>query len=426
MSLENPLTAIIDITGRCNNYCTYCYNSWRITKNSQPNDLSSEKVLNLVKKIIATDVFRLTISGGEPLMRPQLVLDIIKEAKKNHVAVQVNTNAILLNQTIVRKIKDAGAESFFSSICSLIPEVNQKMTGNPNSLKDSIKGIKTLNKEQCNYKLNMVINAYNKDTIYESLKELKRILGDEIGNRSIRISLMGPQKKVKKHLQYAVSKENFFQILDQIRRARNDFGLNVKLFGTIPRCLSKWPDNDDVISYKICAAGLSMIHVQGNGDVIPCGSIETPLGNLCEEDLKQIWSKVLDWGKYYTIPKECMKCTHSSLCGGGCRARAYVTKSLKVEDPFMTEVIKESPKIKEGKIEDKVYSFTTKLIYRQQKDGRYCLDNGLILNHNDMIILNYLISLNSFIPSEVATKLNISLEELNKLLIILKYYHMID
>jgi len=81
----------------------------------------------------------------------------------------------------------------------------------------------------------------------------------------------------------------------------------------------------------------AMCCIKPNGDVLPCPVLlNFVIGNVLEEKLNSLWKsvkmrkikelKIKDLGK-------CGNCEHVALCGGGCRASAYVNfKELARED----------------------------------------------------------------------------------------------
>jgi radical SAM protein with 4Fe4S-binding SPASM domain len=68
--------------------------------------------------------------------------------------------------------------------------------------------------------------------------------------------------------------------------------------------------------------------VEPNGDVLPCQSYYTPLGNLLEDPWQNIWEAPLALAlrNRSDIPEGCRSCEFLPECGGGCPlARKYQT-----------------------------------------------------------------------------------------------------
>ncbi len=97
----------LEITRRCNLNCEYCY---------QKNLPHSDKAIIQVEKELRT-ILRLRkcdtifISGGEPLVHPQLE-KIVKMVSSYNVKPLLVTNGHILNKKIIRKLKQAGLFGF--------------------------------------------------------------------------------------------------------------------------------------------------------------------------------------------------------------------------------------------------------------------------------------------------------------------------
>ena len=71
-----PITLVWDITYKCNFKCLHCY----INDGKKRNELSSQKLENLIKEFANCGVFYIDIGGGEPIMRMNDLSNIIKIA----------------------------------------------------------------------------------------------------------------------------------------------------------------------------------------------------------------------------------------------------------------------------------------------------------------------------------------------------------
>jgi radical SAM protein with 4Fe4S-binding SPASM domain len=76
-----------------------------------------------------------------------------------------------------------------------------------------------------------------------------------------------------------------------------------------------------------CNAGEYSIAIEPNGDVLPCQSYYTPVGNILRDRWSTIWhspllrsfrDRVAD-PRGSGLPPECWDCPELPLCGGGCR-----------------------------------------------------------------------------------------------------------
>ena len=97
-------TVFIIVTSKCNKLCPFCYykqDSFR-AKNDK---LDSFNFHNLVKNLKGAGFNELTVTGGEPLLKKELSLKIIKEADKENFKINLSTNGTLLDQQTIEDLK---------------------------------------------------------------------------------------------------------------------------------------------------------------------------------------------------------------------------------------------------------------------------------------------------------------------------------
>lgn len=86
-----------------------------------------------------------------------------------------------------------------------------------------------------------------------------------------------------------------------------------------------------------CLAGRVWLGLQPNGDVAPCPLLNVPLGNLLQQDLRDMLGASEVMGRLLNRDDRagrCGTCDDRWRCGG-CRAHAFaVSGDMFAEDPF--------------------------------------------------------------------------------------------
>src|SRR2546426_697382 len=121
ISTEHPLLAHIIPIRRCNLACEYCneYDDF-----SKP--VPTENMFQRVDKLGELGTSVITISGGEPLLHPELD-EIIRRIRKNGSIAGLITNGYLLTADRIEKLNRAGLEWLQISIDNVTPdEVSKK------------------------------------------------------------------------------------------------------------------------------------------------------------------------------------------------------------------------------------------------------------------------------------------------------------
>src|SRR6266571_5128927 len=121
VSTRHVLLAHIVPIRRCNLSCAYC-NEYDDFSNPVPLDTMQERIDHLGR--LGTTV--ITISGGEPLLHPELD-QIIARIRKNGAIAGMITNGYLLVPERIRRLNDAGLDHLQISIDNVMPdEVSKK------------------------------------------------------------------------------------------------------------------------------------------------------------------------------------------------------------------------------------------------------------------------------------------------------------
>lgn len=121
VSTKHPFLAHIIPMRRCNLDCTYC---------NEFDDFSKPVPLEEIKRRLdlladmGTSI--ITISGGEPLMHPELD-EVIRHTRKRGMIAGLITNGFFLNRERIERLNEAGLEHLQISIDNVMPdEVSKK------------------------------------------------------------------------------------------------------------------------------------------------------------------------------------------------------------------------------------------------------------------------------------------------------------
>lgn len=111
----------ISLTEKCNLRCQYCMPEEGVKLTPRSQLLSTSEILSLARLFVQEGVEKIRLTGGEPLIRPD-VLDIIAELRKMEglKTIAVTTNGINLAK-LLPKLKDAGLDLINISLDSLVP-----------------------------------------------------------------------------------------------------------------------------------------------------------------------------------------------------------------------------------------------------------------------------------------------------------------
>jgi Fe-coproporphyrin III synthase len=104
-SRDKKPVVVWNVTQRCNLKCVHCYS--RSEDRSYANELSTEEGIQLLDDLAHFGSPVVLFSGGEPLIRPD-ILTLIRHATKSGMRAVLSTNGTLIDNRIAAKLKDIG------------------------------------------------------------------------------------------------------------------------------------------------------------------------------------------------------------------------------------------------------------------------------------------------------------------------------
>ena len=116
VSTRHPVLAHLIVTRRCNLSCTYCN---EFDDHSKP--VPTGELLRRINRLASFGTTIITISGGEPLLHPDLD-DIIRHIRQRGILAGLITNGYLLTAERIERLNRAGLEHLQISIDNVTPD----------------------------------------------------------------------------------------------------------------------------------------------------------------------------------------------------------------------------------------------------------------------------------------------------------------
>lgn len=306
-----PFYIQFEITERCNNKCYFCYNPLgHITG----NEMSCEKIKDVLKQLSDMGIFRINFNGGEPLARKDFK-EIVSYASELGFELHMNTNSTLVNDDMAEFVAKH-MKSVCTSILHSDREKHDQMTGRIGAYDDVIRGIQIWRK----YGVKVEVNVCTSTENYKDLYNIARLIAqlDCYSLCSTRYILNDSKNK-----SYLLNSQQTMELIDILMKVREDFPsiTDVSLPGPVPYC-----EVEDSYHRKLkilnvpCQYGYGLARISPVGIVTPCTISDDEMGDLNKNTFKQIWNSS-NWEKYESlchIPKACQVCEEMKLCKGGC------------------------------------------------------------------------------------------------------------
>jgi len=322
-----------DITGRCNLKCIHC----RATSSEEDKEFTREEGIDFIKGLKAFDLEWLSFDGGEPLLRKDDLLQFVKTAKEQGLFTYLLTNGLLLDESIAGQLKEAGLGSIQVSLDGL-KKTHNRIRGK-GSFEKAVRGIKTAKKAGHRITARITLNKFNLD---EAKDLLEFVI--ELGCEAFGIRRFIPCGRAIDNISdLEIDKQRYLEVIQScVKKAGKRIQLQIGADPVlIPRTylieqIKKEYGTTNILAG--CGAGITMCHVNSEGDVYPCSTLPISAGNIRKQDLGEIWKngeifKVLREGRK-NLKGHCGECKYTFSCGG-CRASALYYKNDVLEyDPY--------------------------------------------------------------------------------------------
>ncbi|MFW6066778.1 MAG: radical SAM protein [Myxococcota bacterium] len=134
---DAPFVVVWNVCRHCNMTCPHCYAAAGPRASRQ--DLSTEEGRRLIDELAEAGVRYLIFSGGEPLLRDDL-LELVAHARDRGVAPQLSSNGVLIDAETAARLAGAGVTYVGVSIDGL-PAFNDAYRGLADGFTRAVQGI---------------------------------------------------------------------------------------------------------------------------------------------------------------------------------------------------------------------------------------------------------------------------------------------
>lgn len=324
-------------TRACNFKCVHCYLD---AGSPAKEELSTGEALRLIGSVAELGARSLVFTGGEPLLRKDL-LELIQHTRDLGIQPVLATNGTLLTNATLKILKRVRAGVAFN-LPALDGTIYSVFTGVDNKKKEKVLGIiqKCLGEGlQCT--LGVAVTNLNLGEVIK-IVELARRLGAYCD-----VSMTVPVGRAS----FALL-PNPFEYEALLRRLARDWAAipmseidpslhtHVSVYEPIYVRISI-EEGISIPKRPLCSIG-ETLHVMEDGSVRPCAFADVNLGHVKRSSLCEIWGNTVSsqWLRKLRNPQElggaCGTCSYSHVCIG-CRVRAKVaTESWFNSDPMCT------------------------------------------------------------------------------------------
>ncbi len=170
--LISPEIASLVVTYKCNFRCSAC-TVWRMENYPELTQEKWEKLLIQLQSCLSKET-SIEISGGEPLIRKELVCFMIKHLKNFFKNVGINSNGSMLDEKTISDLKTAGVDFVKISLYGLDETIHDDLRGVPGSAQKAKEAIDLLQKQGIRVDVGVLITTKNIADIPNLIKHYNR------------------------------------------------------------------------------------------------------------------------------------------------------------------------------------------------------------------------------------------------------------
>lgn len=290
-----PFSATIEVVDSCNLNCVHCYRG-----TAQASYWTESSFFNTLTELKSLGTMNITITGGEPFTHP-LINSFLEMTKQLGFVVSVQSNLILLNDSIISALKKNAVNCVSVSLYSTNEHEHDAITQTIGSMKKTIANIRELIKNGIPTSLNCPIMTINKNAMADMCKFAKE-LGVDV-NFSLKIIPSQDANKSIENLN-VFSKEFILSSM-----CNPEIQLYKKELANIRSTKRR---------NRYCQTGFRSITFDAQGNMLICNAYRKNCGSLINMSVNKLWhdSPPLNrWRKETSLVIEkCQKCPAYSYC----------------------------------------------------------------------------------------------------------------
>lgn len=280
-------TVDVDLSTKCNLRCRFCHLSEYVPAENGQFDITSFEALLMQ---VPSSVQSLILFSKFEALTCRDFLPIFKSIKKRGFKeTYFSTNGILLSEDIISEL--VGHLTFLTiSITGFDKEEYKKNMSSDklDIVTEKIRLINALKSSRGTDLPRLRISVVGMQDTVDSFMKAVDFAHDFDITEGVQVSYFNAHRKDMDSLMPAYNLTRFMSYFRNAKEYADSMGVKFELQGGVPEDIEKeiLPNTN----HKYCSLPFSRLSIQPTGDVYPCPVAYTPVGNLKEASLMDIWN----------------------------------------------------------------------------------------------------------------------------------------
>ncbi len=319
--LAVPHVIAWNLTRRCNLECAHCYIAAGPLETAA-DELSTDECLRIIDEILEVNPApMLILSGGEPLLRPDLEA-IAQRAASRGATVVVGTNATSLDAARTAALAHAGIRGVAVSVDSLEARRHDNFRHGAGALDATIGALEHLRTHRLDVVIQTTAHRGNRH-------ELPRLIAWAAEQGAVSFNLYFLVATGRGARLADLSPDEYEDLLAQLaewqREYRGRMLVRAKCAPHFMRHVHRLDPESPVLGYETrCPCGVQYCRITPDGKLTPCPYNPEAAGDLRRQSFGDIWrdAELFRQLREPELGGKCGRCEYRRVCGG-CRARAF-------------------------------------------------------------------------------------------------------
>jgi radical SAM protein with 4Fe4S-binding SPASM domain len=298
-----PLSGSLEITFRCNLRCAHCYVGDQRSGDPEQAEMSTAEIERIFDELVDAGCLWLLLTGGEPLVRPDL-LQLNRTARRKGFVVSLFTNGTLITPRIADELAEYPPFLTEITLYGYTQATYERVTGIPGSHARCMRGIELLRERGLYVRIKTIAMSLNVHELTD-MQNFASQMGLEFrfdpmlvaqldGGKTPLAVRLSPEEVVKTDLENTKRVEGYKDVYARLGGARS-----------APNRLYS------------CLAGQSSFHIDPYGKLTPCMVSRTQSYDLRQGTFEEGWNRFIP--EVISQPRQstsrCDACDLLAICG---------------------------------------------------------------------------------------------------------------
>ena len=259
----------------CNAFCGHC--SISCLRNNSKRELTAQEMAAFIKDCLRLGAISFEFTGGEALLNKN-IFELLKLCSPRKTIIGVSTNALMITEHILKRLKKIGVDVVQISLDSSCPDTHNDRRGVGCSYDKAIDSIKLTKKIGLKPIISTIYNPADPEDMKNIINISKRLGARLVINPAVKMGRWSANNEI-------FSSDEYKQTYSKLIRSPG----------------VRWAGH---INYPLtsCPCGKEGIYITPYGDIMPCVFMPISYGNIRNEPLEKIWKRM-----YNNLPASKMR-----------------------------------------------------------------------------------------------------------------------